>query len=843
VKKGSQFNGRNRNAFDIELLLFKRLHPALNKLKRVNESMETLKPKLKEKRWQPKIEEEIIKSWEEGDIYKFNEGSSKPIFSIDTPPPYASGKWHVGAAAHYAQIDMVARYFRMKGFEVLFPFGVDRNGLPVEVEVEKTYNISAHKVPREKFIDLCKGFLDRVEKDLIWIARRMGMSCDLKNYYRTDSPEYRRITQASFIDLWNRGLIYEDDRPTNWCPVCRTTIADAEIEYEEELTDLCDIKFKVKEDGGYITISTTRPELLCSCAAVIFNPSDERYQHLEGKTAIVPIFEREVPITAHSYAKPEFGTGLVMICSFGDYSDIRLFRELNLKPRIAIDKDGRMTEAAGVYSGMTIAEARKKTIEDLEKRGLLSKKEKIIHKVPVCWRSKNPIEFISMPEYYQKQLDYLDDLKAIVEMIKFYPPESKQLLLNWINSIALDYPISRRRYYGTEIPIWYCKKCGKAHLPKPGKYYQPWREKAPFKKCDCGSTEFKGEERTFDTWMDSSLTQLVIIGYLTNESLLKKAFPCSLRPQGADIVRTWLYYSILKTYLLLSKPAFSYVRISGMGLDEKGEAMHKSKGNVILPEPLFKTYGADAFRLWSASEAKLGSNYRYSEDRVKGASKFLTKLWNIARFVSLFPVVNEEYELENLDKMILSELNDLIENCVRECDNMDFFTPALAIRNFAWNMFADHYIEAVKARAYNTGGKFNERLQRGAWYTLHTCLQTIIKLLAPICPFITEAIWKGIYSNESVHMQKYPEKKIEWESRLKNLMKTFIDFNSIMWKFKKERGMALNEKISIVYARKELEPLANDLKEMHKIEKLCFGEPAEEEKKKAVKIDEIYIIA
>ena len=787
--------------------------------------MEKFTPLIKDKRWDTGKEERLVRLWEKEKIYRFNQASKKPIFSIDTPPPYASGKWHVGGATHYAQIDMVARYFRMKGYEVLFPFGVDRNGLPVEVEVEKLHNISAHEIPRDKFIELCREFLDKVEHEILDVARRMGMSCDLTPYYRTDSPAYRCVTQTAFIYLWNRGLIYEDDRPTNWCPVCRTTIADAEIEYSEAPTELYYIKFRL-EDGEDALIATTRPELLCSCAAVIFNPADTRYTSLEGRHAIVPIYERKVPIHPHGYAKPEFGTGLVMVCSFGDYSDIRIFRELQLKPIIAIDINGQMNENAGPYRGLTVTGARSKIVEDLKKAGLLVKVEKTAHRMPMCWRSKNPIEFISMPEYYLKQLEILDRLKETADSIEFHPPESKQLLINWINSITADWPISRRRYYGTEIPVWYCKNCRRPYLPKPGKYYQPWREKPPAKKCECGTTEFVGETRTFDTWMDSSNSQLYAIGFGWNPKLFKKTFPCSLRPQGVDIVRTWLHYSILKTYQLLGKKAFRHVRLSGMGLDEKGEAMHKSKGNVVYPEPIFKKCGADAFRLWGASEARLGSDYRFSEDRLNGASKFITKLWNIARFISSFPQTKEPYRLADLDRMILAELNSLIEECKRGYDQMDFFIPSTAIRNFTWNVFADHYIEAVKSRAYNPTKSIDKRLQRGAWYALHTCMQTIVKLLAPVCPFITDAIWRELYSKKSIHAQPFPKSERKFESKLVKLVPEFLKFNTAIWKYKKEKGVALNDKLGIVYASKELAPLKDDLQAMHRIEKLEFGKPS-----------------
>jgi len=443
-----------------------------------------------------------------------------------------------------------------------------------------------------------------------------------------------------------------------------------------------------------------------------------------------------------------------------------------------------------------------------------------------------------MPEYYLKQLEFLDGIKSIVKKMRFYPKELKQILDSWIDSIIIDWPISRRRFYGTEIPIWYCKQCGKPHLPEPGNYYQPWREKAPFDHCECGSKEFIGEQRTFDTWFDSSISELYIIGYSRDNEFFRRAFPVSLRPQGIDIVRSWLYYSILRVYLLFKEPAFRSVRLSGMGMDAKGEPMHKSKGNIVYPESIFLRYGADAFRFWSASESRLGSNYRFSEERVKSAALFITKLWNIARFISSFPIINDKFELAALDKMILAQLNDLIVECNRGYDELDMYVPANAVRTFAWNFFADHYVEAVKSRAYNQYGEFDQKLQRGAWYTLHTCLIAILKLLAPICPFITEALWRELYSHESIHLQPFPEKKKELESNLRALSTQFVNFNTTIWKYKKEKNIALSQQIdAAVYGPKELKVFEADLKAMHKIKEIHFAQPAEKLKAKSKALD------
>ncbi len=770
------------------------------------------KPKIKEKRWDPSIEKKIRKKWDNEKTYAFNINSKKKIFTIDTPPPYPSGKWHIGAVAHYSQIDMIARTARMLGFETLFPIGIDRNGLPVEIYTEKKYGVDIHEISREKFIKLCTHALDDLEAEMIQIMKNIGMSGDFKNYYRTDSKEYRKFTQASFIELWKKGLIYEDTRPNNYCPKCGTTIADAEIEYKELPTQLIYIKFKIKETGKNLIIATTRPELICSCACIVFNPKDKRYKNLKGKHAITPIYNREIPIIADPYAQEEFGTGLAMICSYGDYGDVRLFRKLRLPETIAITPDGKMGRNSGKYAGMTPEEARETIIKDLEKKGLIKKKEKTMHRTPTCERSKNPIEIIPMKEYYLKQLEFVKDMRKIANKIIFHPKRHRQILLDWINSITIDWPISRRRYYGTELPIWYCKECGKPCLPKPGKYYRPWKDKPPFKKCPhCKSTRgFEGETRTFDTWMDSSISPLFISGFGKNKKKFKKTFPNSLRPQGKDIIRTWFYYSILRCYQLTKKSAFKHAWIMGYGVDEHGHKMSKSKGNIVDPIPVLQKNGGDVFRMWNAAEAGLGSDFRFSDDRIEGAGKFLTKIWNISRFISMFPQPKQA-KLTATDKWMLSELNNLIKKCMIGYNDFDFSIPSSAIREFIWNLFASHYIEMTKARAYGEG--FSKSEQKAAWFTLHTSLKTILALLAPITPFITDAIWRDLYG-KSIHKELFPKPK--WNYRFDKSTKSLIKFNSGIWNEKKKKGLSLRDDIKKKIPKK-LKKFENDLRTMHNI--------------------------
>ncbi|MEM2673112.1 MAG: class I tRNA ligase family protein [Candidatus Bathyarchaeia archaeon] len=524
-----------------------------------------------------------------------------------------------------------------------------------------------------------------------------------------------------------------------------------------------------------------------------------------------------------------------MICSFGDYSDVRILRELDLEPIFAIDARGVMNKNAGKYSGLKVEDAREQIIEDLKAEGLLIKQEKILQRRPICWRSKNPIEFVPMKEFYLKQVLFKDEMLQLSEQMRFFAPESKQILVDWINSIDIDWVVSRRRYYGTEIPLWYCKSCGYTYVPEPGRYYQPWREPPPISKCPkCGGGEFRGEERTFDTWFDSATSEVYILGYLWNKEFFRRNFPCSLRPQGKEIVRNWLYFTVLKSFLLFGREPFKNVWIHMHVVDEQGRKMSKSAGNVIDPQDVIRMFGSEAFRIWSALEGNITKgDIRCSFERIRGTSKFLTKLWNIARFISSFPQVSGDYELAPLDRMMLAKLNELISECRKGYEDMNAFHAGTSIRVFTWNIFADHYLEAVKSRAYNRDGLFDPRLQRGAWYTLHKCLETILKLLAPICPFITEAIWLELYSKESIHVQRFPEEKDEWKDSVLNLLPKFMDFNNAIWQYKKGGSIALNQELdAVVYAPIDLKPFEEDLKAMHKIKVLVFGKPETEEAEK-----------
>src|SRR5947199_220432 len=557
-------------------------------------------PKLREKTWEPAYEEHVLKAWRaEPDLYRFAPERGRPTYVIDTPPPYPSGSWHVGAVMAYAMIDMIARAQRMLGRAVLFPFGLDRNGINIERTVEQKTGKALHRWDREAFIQECRKEIEAIGNGLLELAVRVGMSADFEHTYYTDSDEYRAFSQAIFLELWPKGLFYRGERPTFWCPVCETPLAEADIDYEERPSNLVWMKFPLAPKGE-IRIATTRPELLVACRAVIVHPDDARFAELPGKKARVPLYGHEVPILAHSAAKPEF----------------------------------------------------------------------------------------------------LDALRRRAQEMEFRPTRHRQLVLDWIDSLTIDWPISRLRYYHTEIPLWYCKKCGETLAPPPGKYYRPWKEPAPFAKCpQCNSKEFVGEERVFDTWMDSSVSNLFLTRYRTDPDFFAANFPLSLRPQGREIVRTWLYYTMLKSWLVHKSKPFHRVFIHGLGLDARGRAMHRTQGNVIDPWPLIRQHGADAIRLFVAGETNPGDDFRISEAKIGGAAKFVTKLWNVARFISSFEEP-EAGKLQPSDEWILAELNRLVESCRGAYEDLNLFLPANRARDFLWNLFAPHYVEMVKGRAY-----------------------------------------------------------------------------------------------------------------------------------------------
>jgi len=796
------------------------------------------------KNWNLDLEKEITPRWKKSEIFKFDRKTKKRIYSIDTPPPYVNAPVHIGQAVTYCYMDFFARYRRMKGFEVIFPLGLDRNGLPIEIAAEKEFKISAFNTSREKFLQYCKKLLEKTSSETEDTFAKLGISFTsytkgnhIGSVYLTDSPEYRALTQTTFIELYKKGLIYEDMRITNWDPKLQTTIADSEIEYKEIPSTFNFIRWKVKETGMEIIIATTRPELICTCGMVIFNPQDERYKGLDGKTAISPIFKKEIKIRAHPLANLEKGTGIAMMCSVGDLSDIQFFREERLKSIIAIDKDGTMNENAGFLEGLKVKEAREKITQELKSKGFIVKQEKITHRTPISERSGAEIEFIEMPELYLKQLDFKEKIKKLSNKIKFYPEVSRKILEDWIDSITIDWPISRRRFYATEIPLWYSEYQRKKIIavPKPGKYYQPWKEPVPknamvfesrkkrrkigiVKDLKFKSLKWEGETRVLDTWMDSSISELFILKYKDDFRFFKKAYPLSLRPQGKEIVRTWLYYTLLRGFLETGKMPFKDVWINQHILDDKGRKMSKSFRNIIDPQKLLKNYGAEAIRLWAATEGDLSKqDLSCSEERIKAESKTINKLLNITRFVTQFKKPKKKPRLKELDKLFTDYLDYETHHIDFNYSKYNFYKPAVKLKNFLWEEFASHYLELVKARAYNEKKNFTKQESEAAIYTLYYLLERLITLLSPIIPQVTSVIAKELKLN----LDKFPKiNYVQLEKRVRNneelaLVNEIKKFNRDVWKEKKDNGLSLKSPISGIKIPKELKRFERDLKAAH----------------------------
>jgi len=787
------------------------------------------------KSWNTKIEAEITGKWRDSELYRVDSNSSKPVYSIDTPPPYVNSPIHIAQAVTYCYMDFFARYKRMKGYDVVFPLGLDRNGLPIELATEKTFGVSPFKIGRESFINKCEQLINEGSVGTTESFAQLGISFTsyqegdhIGAVYKTDSPQYRALTQGTFIELFKKGLVYEASRINNWDSKLQTTVADSEIEYVELPSTFNDVVWKVKETGEEIVIATTRPELICTCAMVVFHPDDKRYNHLSGKTAISPLFKKEVPIKAHQVADPAKGSGLVMMCSAGDISGIQFFREENLTPVIAIEKDGSMNKYADFLEGLKVRDARKEIIRRLKDEGLIRDQKQISHRTPISERSKAEIEFIEMPEYYLKQLDFVDDIRKVSKKIKFFPEESRKILDSWLDSIAIDWPISRRRFYATPIPLWNAGSL--TAVPPAGKYYVPWKESPPLDAevfelgkftgktvSDFSGENWIGETRVFDTWMDSSISELAMLKYSSNDDFFKKAYPASVRPQGKEIVRTWLYYTILRGYLETGKPCFESAWIHQHLTDANGRKMSKSLGNVIDPKELVKEFGAEAIRMWAATEGNLAKNdLKVSKERISAETKTINKLLNVSRFVTLFNKPSKKpKKLVALDDFMISHLDYLTKLADESFSNYDFYTPLVSLREFLWETFASHYIELVKSRAYNQESAFSEEESESAKYTLHTILERLLHLLFPVIPQVTSTISSSRGSN--LLRASFPEYNSN-AKQVDNLVCKLRDFNSQIWKSKKDQKISLKGSIKGIIIPEELKLFESDLKSAHKIE-------------------------
>ncbi len=699
------------------------------------------------------IERRWEEMWKTEEIYRFDPNSDKPVYSIDNPPRYTSGPLHLGHATGYSQIDFAARFKRMTGHNVFFPLCFDVNGTPIEVKVEKKHKITKLDTPRQEYRRLCEEYANGFIDEMTHHFEILGESMDPSIYYQTDAPYYRRITQLSFVELFNRGLVYKANYPVNWCPGCMTALADAEVEYKDNVNKLNFIKFQVADSDEHVLIATTRPELLCTCQAVAVHPDDKEKEHLVGKELITPLFGKRVKVIADPKVQMEYGTGYVMICTIGDKDDLEWVMKYHFPLEKGIDESGRMTELAGKYAGMPVLEAREASIRDLDEAGILVEQRDNQQQVSICWRCHAPVEYLQVPQWFLKTLDFREKILERADQINWHPEFMKVRLRQWTESLQWDWVLSRQRVFATPVPVWECAKCGHAVCAtKEMCYCDPTLDSAPVDKCpECGG-ELIGCTDVFDTWMDSSGSSLYNTFWERDPELHKKLFPMSMRPQSHDIIRTWAFYSILRAEQIEESIPWEDIMIHGFIMAPDGTPMHSSIGNVIDPIPIIENYGADSLRFFTATCA-LGEDQAFDEKRVKHGSALCNKVFNLCNFAGRY-IENAPKEmpadLRPSDRWILSRFSKAVAEATPAFEGYMFNKAIRVIDQFILSDFADNYVEMIKGRTDDA-----------VRYTMYNVFLGAIKLLAPIMPHITEEVYQTLFVEtegiKSLHLTSWPE--------------------------------------------------------------------------------------
>ena len=725
--------------------------------------------------------------WETQDIFCWDASESRDnSFVIDTPPPTVSGLLHMGHIFSYTQADFVARYQRMRGKTVFYPMGFDDNGLPTERLVEKVKKVRASDLSREDFITLCEGVAEEARNEFRKLFKSVALSVDWHEEYHTISDESRRISQLSFVDLFEKDKAYRKLQPMLWDPVDRTAIAQAEVEDKELESHFNDIYFGVEGSDEKITIATTRPELIPACVAVFFHPDDERYQHLSGKTAVTALLGVKVPLIADDNVKMDKGTGLVMCCTFGDETDIEWWRTHDLPTRIILNEYGKLDylEELGAseewpsvdvakakatiekLQGLKVKAARETILDLLKEEGILVKQESITHAVKCAERSGAPLEILPTYQWFVKILDQKDALKQKSAEAEWYPSHMKIRVDQWIDGLSWDWCISRQRYFGVPFPLWYSKRPG-----EEGKIILADPDQLPVNPLvdlpkGYSKEEVEPEADVMDTWATSSVSpQLSSKGisshYTLDAERHKKLFPADLRPQAHEIIRTWAFYTIVKAHLHEDTIPWRNLMISGWCLAADKTKMSKSKGNVVTPVGLIEEKSADVVRYW-ASTSHLGADTAYSEDVLKIGKKLITKLWNVSKFAAIHlanmegvPKTPAEDIANNIitetsDRWVLSRLAKAILKAQEEFDRYEYCKARIAIEDFFWNDFCDNYLEIVKARAYAEKETITPAMQQSAIRTIYYCVEALLRLFTPFIPHITEELYSHIFEEEHI---------------------------------------------------------------------------------------------
>ena len=716
-------------------------------------------------------EEKWLNYWKKNKIYEFKP-DHREVYSIDTPPPTVNGKIHIGHIFSYSQAEMIARYKRLRGYNVFYSFGFDDNGLPSERLVEKEQKKKAHEIGRESFSKLCYETTNKYEKEFQDLFSKLGVSTDWSMCYKTVSSSTIKISQNSFLDLIEKGHCYHKESPALWCNECLTSIAQAELETKTIKTTFNYVNFKTVEDDETFTIATTRPELLPAIVCVFVNPDDDKNNHLIGKTAHIPVIDVNVPIIGDEKVAIDKGTGIVMCCTFGDQTDIEWWKKYNLPLKYIFTDDGRIMDSVPNYGGLKIKEARKQIVDDLQVGGYIVKIEELEHEVQTHERCGSEVEYTVMKQWFIDIMSHKEDFLRIGNEINWYPTHMHNRYEEWVNNVAWDWCISRQRYFGVPFPVWYCKECGepifasKEQLP-----VNPLTDIPLIKKCHkCGCKEFIPESDVMDTWATSSVTPLINMKYGEKDNYESVLKPMSLRSNASEIIRTWDFYTIVKSYYHFGIKPWDNVMISGFVMANKGEKISKSKGNSkVEPLDLIKQFSADVVRYWAAS-GRLGTDITFSEETLLRGKKLVNKIWNVSKFVQMHL---EDYQdkafddFEYIDRWILGNFSDMEKEYLKYLDNYEIGLALNILEKFFWN-FCDNYIEIVKHRLYRPE-EFGEKARYSGQKTIYILLYKLLQDFSIFFPFITEEIYQDIYHDmKSIHITEIKSLNYSFDEEIVN---------------------------------------------------------------------------
>lgn len=691
--------------------------------------------------------------WETEQTYAFNPEQDGEVFSIDTPPPTVSGALHVGHVFSYVEAEIIARYRRMTGHKVFYPFGFDDNGLPTERLVERETGMRAKDQPRDAFIRRCADTSAHYVDEYRRLWQRMGFSVDWSLQYETSGSRAVGISQRCFLELARAGKAYRKESPVLWCVECQSSIAQAELETREAQTHFYRLRFTV--DGVDLPVATTRPELLHGCVCLFVHPKDERYAALAGRKAAVPLYGLEIPVYTNSEVDRETGTGVVMCATYGDAADVRWAAAYDLPYRRVINANGTVDERVPHIGGLPLVEAREKIVSLLNERGFIVASEPLAHRIGVHERCGTPVEFLPSRQWY---IDVLSDKEKYLQAastINWYPASMKVRYISWVENLQWDWCISRQRHYGVPIPVWYCEDCGEPYFPPDTDLPVDPQKTNPGVRCACGGGRFLPETSVLDTWATSSLTPLI-------NAQSGGGYPMTLRTQAHEIIRTWAFYSIVRALYHTEQVPWRDIMVCGFVLAKPGEKLSKSKNNASAsPLALIETYSADALRYASAS-ARLGTDTYFDEDELKTAGRFLTKLWNACRFaLPLLADFDPEQHLDEnerlpIDRWLLMRANQTFRSARQWLDAYETGAARREIDLFFWNDFCDFYIEMVKTRLYEPDRQ-GRAAHRSGQFALYRALLSLLKLYAPFAPHITEYIYRNGFPNAtgSLHRLKW----------------------------------------------------------------------------------------